>query len=52
MNKRELIQQAKQKQKLNKARKIYIHFRSLSRLTDELQKRFQLFPCLDEIEIE
>jgi len=50
MSKRELIEQALEKQKLNKARNLYRHFRTLSKLTDELQKRFGLLPCLDEIE--
>jgi hypothetical protein len=51
MTKEETIQAAKDKQKLNEARRLYLHFRQLNKLTDELQRRFQLFPVLDEIQI-
>lgn len=41
-----------QKAQLQKARELYIYFRNVNReTTDELQKRFDLFPVLDEIEI-
>jgi hypothetical protein len=51
MTKEETIKAAIDKQKLNEARRLYLHFRKLSKLTDELQKRFSLFPVLNEIEI-
>jgi hypothetical protein len=51
MTKKEAIKKAMDKQRLNKARKIYLQLRAVNRLVDELQKRFSLFPVLEEIDI-
>tara|TARA_R110000787_G_scaffold256938_1_gene362187 strand:- start:1006 stop:1161 length:156 start_codon:yes stop_codon:yes gene_type:complete len=51
MTKKDLIEAAKNKQKLNKARKIYRALRAENPMVDELQKRFGLLPILEEIDV-
>ena len=51
MTKEEAMSAALDKQRLNKARKIYLGCRAINRTVDELQKRFGLLPILEEIEI-
>jgi hypothetical protein len=47
----ETIQAALDKQKLNKARRLYLDCRAVNGLIDELQKRFVLLPDLEDIEL-
>jgi hypothetical protein len=47
----ETIQAALDKQKLNKARRLYLDCRAINSVVDELQKRFDLLPILEDIEL-
>jgi hypothetical protein len=51
MTKAEVLKAALDKQKLNKARRLYLDCRAVNGLVDELQKRFCLLPILEDIEL-